>query len=181
MMMNAVRRVSVFGSMLFMLLGTGAAAQEQSLEELLPGLKEQAVILDIIARVVERNELEVWNSINSKVTIPGRPVGIKLVGTNIVVAVQFTPYLRRDGRNFLVAQGQIWIDIPNEGMRYKTTMQTIPLEFGEQLYFFPLGSSVNAQNEARIEIQIRLRPYLTENPTGTSAGENQPEGNETPP
>jgi hypothetical protein len=178
--MMIVRRISLFGSMLFMLLGAGVFAQEQSLEEMLPGLKGQAVILDIIARVVERNEHEIWNSVNSKVTIPGRPVGIKLVGANIVVAVQFTPYLRRDGRNFLVAQGQIWIDIPNEGIQYKTTMQTIPLEYGEQIYFFPLGSSVNAQNDARIEIQIRLRPYLAENPAGSSGAAGQAEGNETP-
>ncbi|MDR2633489.1 MAG: hypothetical protein LBC51_07695 [Treponema sp.] len=151
-----LRRVTLFGSLLF--LATGGAAQELSLEELLPGLKERAVVLDIIARVVEKNQEEVWNSFNSKVTIPGKPVSLKLVGTNILVVVQFTPYLRGDGNNFLVAQGQIWIDIPNQGIHYQTTIQTIPLEFGEQIYFFPLGS-VDSQDEARIEIQLELHPY----------------------
>ncbi|MDR1985858.1 MAG: hypothetical protein LBP88_02660 [Treponema sp.] len=151
-----LRRVTLFGSLLF--LAARGPAQEPSLEELLPALKERAVVLDIIARVVEKTQQEVWHSFNSKVTIPGKPVSLKLVGTNILVVVQFTPYLRRDGNNLLVAQGQIWIDIPNQGIHYQTTIQSIPLEFGEQIYFFPLGS-VNAQDEAHIEIQLVLHPY----------------------
>ncbi|MDR2101974.1 MAG: hypothetical protein LBP43_05335 [Treponema sp.] len=151
-----VNTVTVFGGLLF--LTASVRAQEFSLEELFPRLKEQAVVLDIIARVVERNQEEVWNSANSKVTIPGRPVGLKLVGTNLVVAIQFTPYLRRNGHNMLVAQGQIWVNIPNEGIRYQTTLQTIPMEFGEQIYFFPLGS-VSPEDEAHIEIQLELHPY----------------------
>jgi hypothetical protein len=145
----------------FLVFAASAAAQEFSLEELLPGLKDRAVVLDIIARVVEKNQEEVWNSVNSKVTIPGRPVGLKLVGANIVIVVQFTPYLRENGNNVLVAQGQIWVDIPNQGIRYQTTLQTIPLEFGEPIYFFPLGSvpGEKTENEARIEIQLQMYPY----------------------
>jgi hypothetical protein len=150
--------VSVLGSLL--VLAGSAAAQELSLESLLPGLKEQAIVLDIIARVVEKNQQEIWNSFNSKVTIPGRPVGLKLVGTNIVVALQFTPYFRRNGNNVLIAQGQIWVDVPNEGIRYQTTIQTIPLEFGEPIYFFPLGST-DSQEDAHIEIQVEIHPYST--------------------
>jgi hypothetical protein len=149
---------------IFLVLAAGALhAQEPSLEDLLPGLKEQAMVMDIVARVVERNQQVVWNSSNSKVTIPGRPVGLKLVGANIVVAVQFIPYLRRNGHNVLVAQGQIWINIPNEGIRYHTTLQTIPLEFEEEIFFFPLGS-VDDQDDARIEVKLVLHPYSDESP-----------------
>ncbi|MDR3343938.1 MAG: hypothetical protein LBT14_14375 [Treponema sp.] len=153
-----INRVSLFGGILFFAAQAAVVAQEPSLAELLPGLKERAVVLNIIARVVEKDQHEVWNSYNSKVTIPGRPVGLKLVGANIVVAVQFTPYLRQNGTNILVAQGQIWVDIPDQGIRYQTTFQAIPLAFGEQVYFFPLGS-LNSQDEAYIEIQLELHPY----------------------
>jgi hypothetical protein len=183
-----MRSPAIFG-VLFLVAGAAAMAQEPGLEELLPGLKNRAVILDIAARVVENNQQEVWNSSNSKVTIPGRPVGIKLVGANVVVAVQFTPYLRPNGKNILVAQGQIWIDIPNEGFRYHTTMQTIPLEFGEHIYFFPLGSA-SSPNDARIEIRLKLEPYAAGEGEGQAVqtapsvpkGENPPEvqGNESP-
>jgi len=145
-------------SIMFLCFITNAHSQDLALEELLPGLRERAVILDIVARIVDENRMEVWNSVNSKVTIPGRPVSLKLVGANIVVAVQFTPYFRRNGNNVLVAQGQIWMDVPNQGIQYQTTVQSIPLTIGEPIYFFPLGSSQG--NEARIEIQIQLNRYL---------------------
>ena len=132
-------------------------AQEPSLEEL-PGLRERAVVMHIIARIVEENQQVVWDSENTKITFLGRPVGIKLVGEGLVVSVQFTPYLQSNGRHILVAQAQIWLNIPNEGIRYQTTMQTIPLEFIEQVYFFPLGS-LEPKDESRIEIQLALEPY----------------------
>jgi hypothetical protein len=153
-------------------------AQELSLEEL-PGLKEQAIKIAIVARVVEQNQEEVWNSVNSKVTIPGRPVGMKLVGNNIVVAVQFTPYRQRNGRNILVAQGQIWLDVPNQGIHYQTTMETIPLEYGEPIYFFPLGSGENP-GEPRIEIQVQITPYTEDQQSGVSSPHVSPSESQAP-
>jgi hypothetical protein len=126
-------------------------------QELIPGLREQAVVLNITTRI-EENSQEVWNATNSKVTIPGKPVSIRLVGGNVVMMIQFTPYLREKDQNILVAQGQIWLAIPNEGISYKTTLQTIPLKFGEQIYFFPLGSGI-AANNPRIELLIELQRY----------------------
>jgi len=138
--------------------GTALGAQELSVDELPFGLRERAVVMHIISRIIEQDQEVVWNSENTKVTIPGRPVGIKLVGENLIVAVQFTPFMRPTGQHILVAQGQIWINIPNEGISYHTTMQTIPLEFSEQVYFFPLGS-MDTRDEAYIEIQLVLEPY----------------------
>ena len=161
------------------------SAQETLLDEL-PVLRERAVIVHIISRIVEQDQQVVWNSENSRVTLPGRPVGLKLVGTNVVVAVQFTPVLRSEGRHMLVAQGQIWTNVPGEGMRYHTTIQTIPLEFNEQVFFFPLGS-MEAIDEASIEIQLVVEPYSEafaerrqnresprERPEGAERGEGPP-------
>ncbi|MDR2095569.1 MAG: hypothetical protein LBP76_08630 [Treponema sp.] len=169
----------VIGSLLFLVARTVVLAQDTSLEELLPGFKERAVVLNIVARVVEQDQQEIWNSFNSKVTIPGRPVGLKLVGANIVIAVQFTPYLKPNGNNVLVAQGQIWVNVPNKGIHYQTTMQTIPLEFGEQIYFFPLGR-FDSQGEARIEIQLELHPYTADPSTNAGNGQTDRHGKVNP-
>jgi hypothetical protein len=169
-------RISFAGGVFLLATGVWLSAQESSLAEVFPALRDQAVVINITARVIEDNQQEVFNSVNSRVTIPGRPVGIKLVGANLVVAVQFTPFFRRGGKNMLVAQGQIWIEIPNEGMRYRTTLQTIPMEFGEQVYFYPLGS-VSKPDEARIEIQLELLPYKG-NEEGPSASEAAAENGE---
>ncbi|GHV77641.1 hypothetical protein AGMMS49942_24620 [Spirochaetia bacterium] len=150
--------------LLFLTAGAVVSAQEipgVPQDSIMPGLRERAVVLNIVARIVEQGDEEIWNSNNSKVTILGRPVSLKLIGENVVVYVQFTPYQRENGRSLLVAQGQIWINVPNEGVRYQTTLQSIPLEFGEQIYFFPLGK-VGSVDEARIEIQLKLLPYTAE-------------------
>jgi len=141
----------------FFAVSASIGAQETSLQDL-PGLRERAVVVTMISRVVEQNEEVLWNSEISSVTIPGRPVGLKLIGSNLVAAVQFTPFLRPNGRHILVTWGQIWINIPNEGISFHTTMQTIPLEFSEQVYFFPLGS-IKDNDAPIIEIQLVLEPY----------------------
>jgi hypothetical protein len=178
----------IIGGLLLLSSGVIVKADELSLENILPALRGQAVVLNIIARVVEKNEEEVWNAVNSKVTIPGRPIGLKLVGANIVVAMQFTPYLHNDGSCVLVAQGQIWMDIPDQGVYYQTTMQTLSLRFGEQVYFFPLGSPVAphgadfAGENALIVIQLELHPYSQESEAQTETPPSEaPAPTSTPP
>jgi len=160
-----MRSMWIYG-FIFLFCIKALAAQETEpdanpLDNVLPGFKGQAVILNIKARVIEQNMTEIWNEEHQRVTIPGRPVGIKIVGSNIIVDAQFIPYLRRRGQSMLVAQGQIWIDVPNHGLRYQTTMQTIPIAFNEPVYFFPLGSAAQS-NEARIEIMLTMRQYSME-------------------
>jgi len=169
----SVKRITIAG--LIFSLASIIYAQESPLLDL-PGLRERALVMHIVSRIVEENQNVVWNSENMKVTIPGRPVGLKLLGEDLVVAVQFTPFLRPNGKLTLVAQGQIWKNVPNEGISYHTTMQTIPMEFSEQVYFFPLGSIKNP-NEAHIEIQLVLEPY-SENPPANS---DRNRGTITPP
>jgi len=125
--------------------------------EMMPGLRRRALVLDIDARVLEEKQVVIWSETHRKLAIPGSPVGIKLVGSNVIVAVQFTPFIRRHGQNVLVAQGQIWIDDPNKGMCYYTSIQTIPMEFDEPIYFFPLGPS--QQLDASIEIILTVSLY----------------------
>ena len=128
------------------------------LQRFFPRFRGRAVVLEITTRVIENNQVVSWNESHRKTTIPGQPIGIKLVGANVVVTAQFTPYIRRSAQNFLVAQGQIWMDIPGQGIHYYTSMQTIPLEFGEPIYFFPLGS-LKEEDSASIEVMLTLYPY----------------------
>jgi len=127
-------------------------------QDFIPRFKGRALVLDIEARVIEQNQTVIWNESIKKNTIPGRPVEIKLVGANIVVVAQFTPYVRRGVQKILVAQGQVWMEVPNQGIRYYTSMQAIPLEFGEPIYFFPLGPQ-SAEDTACIEVMLTLYPY----------------------
>jgi len=118
--------------------------------------RRQAVVIEIISRVLEDGQTVVWSETNRSVSIPGVPVGVQLVGSNVVVTAQFTPYTRRDG-NVLVAQGQIWIADEATGVTYYTSMQSIPMELGEPIYFYPLGSSRHLNPS--IEIMLTVTPY----------------------
>jgi len=120
------------------------------------GNRRQALVLNINSRVIENGKNVVWSESNRRTSISGVPVGVQLAGSNIVVVVHFTPYIRRDG-NVLVAQGQIWVAEPEKGVTYFTSIQTIPMEFGEPVYFFPLGASKNLNPS--IEIVITVNPY----------------------
>jgi hypothetical protein len=145
------------------------SAQEQrvSNDRVIPEQRRRALVLDINARVLEnepstgpqggssRTQAVVWHETHQKITIPGTPVGIQLVGANLVVAAQFTPFIRRHG-SVLFAQVQIGIKDADHGVSYYTSIQTIPMEFGEPIYFLPLGQSGGASS---IEIILTVNPY----------------------
>ena len=148
----------LFSAFFIFIAGIPINAQEQetgNMPETVPMFRWRALIVEIDARVLEHEMEVIWNETHRKLAIPGYPVGIKLVGANIIVAVQFTPFIRRHG-NVLVAQGQIWIEDPEKGMTYYASIQTIPLEFDEPIYFFPLGSQ---QLDSSIEIVLTVNPY----------------------
>jgi hypothetical protein len=176
-----LQKLTLIGGLLFLASAGGFSGNAGGVEAqeppggMMSGLRDRAVVLNIVARIVEQDQEEIWNSNNSKVTIMGRPVSLKLIGENVVVNVQFTPYQQENGRSLLVAQGQIWIHVPNEGVRYQTTLQSIPMEFGEQIYFFPLGK-VRSDNEASIEIQLELHPYLENAEPAAKPPESSTEG-----
>ena len=185
-MISGQMKLALLSSVFFLTFHAAAGAQERVLpDNIPPALRDRAIILEIATRIIEQNQEVVWDSENTQVTIPGRPVGFRLVGTNTVIVVQFTPYIRPRGDNYLVAQGQIWVHVPDEGMSLHTSLQTIPMEFNELIYFFPLGSE-NTENQAQIEMQIILYPYSQDfsnssSPNLDSPGRGPPDRSEQDP
>jgi hypothetical protein len=138
-------------------------AVDSSLRNLLPRFRGRAVVMDIDARILENDEVT-WNETHQKITIPGRPVEIKLIGGNLVVVARFTFIRNNDGgQKLLVAQGQIWMADPAQGIRYQASVQTIPLEFDEEICYFPLGSLKSEEGASSIEIRLTLHPYQDNN------------------
>jgi hypothetical protein len=156
-MISVYARTALFGGLLFVAVNAVPCAEDQPDQP----LGEFAVVLNVVSRLVETDQQVLWDQTNSKITLPGVPVRLKLVGANLMVVMQFTLYREKNGRMLLVTQGQIVVDIPNQGMSYHTTIETIPLQFGEQIYFFPLGRA-NPPEEPRIEVQVTLEPYIPE-------------------
>jgi hypothetical protein len=131
---------------------------DSTMKNLLPRFRGRAVVMDIDARIMD-NGVIAWNETHQKTTIPGRPVEIKLIGENIVVVARFT-FIRNNtgGQKLLVAQGQVWMADPKQGVSYQASVQTIPLEFDEAVYYFPLGP-FKPEEGASIEVKLTLRQY----------------------
>jgi hypothetical protein len=124
--------------------------------EMTPEFRRQALILDINTRVLENEEV-ILDESNQKITLPGTPAAFRIVGSNIIVVMQFTPFISRRGGSVLVTQGQIWITEPEKGVNYYTFIQQIPIKFNEPVYFFPLGAS--SQLSSSLEIKLTVKRY----------------------
>ena len=161
--MNRMNR-SIFLIITVFILTSGILnAQEHRIsnDRVIPELRRRSLVIDIEAKVLEGghavNEVPavIWNETYQKTTIPGTPVSIRIEGSNLIVAVQFTPLIRRSG-NILVAQVQLGINDPERGFSYHTSIQTIPFEFDETIYYFPLGHS---NGTSSIEIILKVNPF----------------------
>jgi hypothetical protein len=129
-------------------------------DEDLESLIDEALQLQITAKVLPPDQQPVWNSQSQKVTIPGRSVAVRLVGDNIRIDVVFTPYQEQEGTLLLVAQGQVWFsEAPDAKTTYLTTIQSIPVSWGEKVLFFPLGLSNELAEVSTFNIQLEVEIY----------------------
>jgi hypothetical protein len=136
---------------------------QQKIDESFYTVLEQVLDINIAARVSETGEDAVWKVESSELTVPGKSVSVKLVGKNIVVLAQFTPYVSENNGVILVAQGQVWISSPmDDQIKYLTTLKNIPVNLGEKVIFFPLGVKniqEKEKNVYNIELEIKILPY----------------------
>ena len=159
-MISRYYRLALLSSLFLFLVKAPVYSQELTPDNIPPGLRDRAIIMDITARIIEQNQEIVWNSENSRVTISGRPIPLRLMGNNLIIEAQFTPYIRPNGNNIMVAQAQVWFQTSESGISFHASMQTIPID-DDYIYFFPLGTSAN-DNEPIIEIQIAVYPFSSE-------------------
>jgi len=158
----------------FLLWSAGLLHAQELLLEELPALRNKAIVLHITTKIEENNQ-ELGSAFNSKVTIPGRPVGIKLMGGNCVIEIRFVLNPQKD-KYVLLTQSQIWIGTSDKGMSYKTTSHSIPIDFGERILFFPLGSTPDPGNP-HIELLLTMYRYGEAPEQAEGAGDTT----ETPP
>ena len=112
-----------------------------------------------------------WRQVEGlKYTVPGTPVPFKFVGGNLVVLVQVTPFIRRGSQGLvLVTQGQVWIADKNGGISYRTAINTLSVNYGEKVFFFPLGVDGAGKAPLRVEIDVLRAADLKAEQAGPAA------------
>jgi len=146
--------IYLFSILLLFAVNINVYAQgEPSPANLAPGLREHAVTIEVESRVLGPGKVVFWSNTNSQVIISGNPMGVQLEGSNVIVSVQFTPFINRDG-NVLVAQGHFWIADSNGTVTYYTSVQTIPMILGQKIYYYPLGSAEHLNPSIEMVINV---------------------------
>ena len=141
--------------MLFLLLAAGGYGEE--IPEYLRFFNKDTITVNIAARIVEQGGGSIWTAENSKATLSGRAVKVRLSGDNLLIYADITPYIRQDGSIVLFAKGEVWVSEQKEGVRYFSTMKSIPVSPGEPVIFFPLGVAMDeVQNVYSIELEIQV-------------------------
>ena len=119
----------------------------------------EALTVSIAASVGRPSEEPSWQARDLKYTIPGSSVSIKMIGSDVAIVITVTPYSDKAGGLLLVAQGQVWYKEGDAGLRYRTTVDTLSVKFGERVLFYPFGSQVDGGSPLRVELVMdRYRP-----------------------
>ena len=138
--------------------------QDLNINNALQALLDQALEINVAARVFLPNQEPKLCMENSTLTtIPGRSVAVTIQGGNLVIKAILTPYRNENNELILVAQGQVWLTdnkIEN-AVKYLSSFDSIPVNFGETVSFFPLGLSEEIANSEylNIELAIQIVPF----------------------
>jgi len=145
-----------------------ARAQEmpESLRDRALSIQIQAVIISPGAdqKGAPSVEQSSWHEEGSGLTVPGTPVGIKLVASNMVIFVQVTPFDQEEGHLTLVVQGQVWLHKSSGALAFRTTVNKVEVEYGETVFFYPLGAAAEGKPSLRVAISV------TKAASGAAAG-----------
>jgi len=151
--------------------GLAASSLRSHAQDLPEELREEALVVKVHASVTApggaAGTAAAWQEENVKYTVSGVPVVVRLQGTNILVMTQVTPFVRGDSKLNLVAQGQVWVRSP-AGLSYRTTLDSVSVEYGESVFFYPLG--VDAAGRAPLRIDISVSRRTADSPEQTPPG-----------
>lgn len=135
-----------------------ARAQEvpKSLRDRALSIQIQAVVIPPSGdlRAAPSAEQSSWHEEGTGLTVPGNPVGIKLVAKNVVIMVQVTPFDREEGHLTLVVQGQVWLRKQDGSLSFRTIVNKVEVVYGETVFFYPLGTAPKGKPTLRVAIAV---------------------------
>lgn len=122
---------------------TQSIEKEKALENILK--------LSMDISICDKQENSIWDLNSTKLTIPGRPVTMKLEGKSIRINGSFTPYY--SGKILMIlAQTQVYLSPPLVAQsQYYSSFKTLTVSPGEVLHYFPLGqggAKLNLENQS---------------------------------
>jgi hypothetical protein len=115
-----------------------------------------------------------WTSRSLRYTVSGSPIGIRLASEDLLIIVQVTPYDHGKEGLVIVAQGQVWVKQENGEIAYHTAFETLSVDFGERVFFYPLGLNPDGSSAFHLEIAVDRfgdKPSIAESDSSESASQ----------
>jgi len=133
----------------------------KELQEALRYLQDKALEVQIHARLIGKDDENIWNTQSRKITVSGKSVSITLEGEDLTVKAHLIPFLNEGGAIFLVAKGEVWVQqSASQEKKYYSTVKSLPIKPGESVIFFPTGVLMDTEenNIYTIELEIQVEP-----------------------
>ncbi len=142
-----------------------AAAQDQ---QDVSNPAEQAYLFTIVLKVLDRDAAVTSTRQAVMMTLPGKPMGIKLDGRTIQGTIAFTIYAEKGKPTVCLAQAQLLVKAEqNQEGQWVTILKSIPFTLGEKFEFYPLGKdSFSGDN---ILFELKIDRYQGQPPSETPA------------
>ncbi len=112
----------------------------------------EALKVSVAASVGKQSGPPSWEAKDIKYTIPGTSVSARLIGADVAIIITVTPYKNKGGGLLLLAQGQVWYKDGDAGLRYRTAVDSLNIQFGEMVLFYPFGTQPEGGAALRIEL-----------------------------
>lgn len=152
----------------------GILPESGSLASIPAALIGEALTVSIFASVSRPSEAPTWEARDTKYTIPGTSVSVKMIGRETAIVITITPYKDKKGGLLLVVQGQVWYKDGEAGVGYRTTVDTLTVGFGERVLFYPFGAKPEGGAPLRVELIMDKYVSASEGPVGQGAAEATP-------
>ncbi len=149
-----------------------ALQADDTLEQLKEYLSERELSVHILVKLLDSNEVIVWDAESTRVTVTGRAINVKLDnGSDLFIDAYINPFGDIEENLVLVVYGEAWIaDGTDEEIKYQSFLKSLPVEPGESIVFFPLGYAVDPETNfytIQLEIELQPRKYATEGDENT--------------
>lgn len=145
------------GTFLFLLPVVLLFSQDEGTPPPLPEEMIGKSVYIVIQTSVQGNSETGFQKASSRLTLPGKPVTVRLKVRNGRIIVNFTPYLSGEGQYVLLVQNEVWIRSAEDGpFQYFTSVSSIPVRSGDRAHFYPMGK----KNEGEfLQMIVVIVPY----------------------
>jgi hypothetical protein len=107
-------------------------------------------------RIVSQGEPDTpWTDIPEQTTLPGQKVQLKITGATLVVLSEISPLPLSPTVVRIRAQNRIWIAQPSGELSFMTSSSTAAVAYGEEVFFYPLGSQSYTTGILQISLRVR--------------------------